>query len=81
MPGGGGGGIDLNKIFFATKPHVPCLDLWLFGSEVVGQISFRSLANSVVAILECALHASEKAEQQEMRTKAFLALVGFGFGG
>lgn len=53
----------------------------MFGSEVVGLISFRPLANSVVAILDCALHASEEAEQQEMRTKAFLALVGLGFGG
>lgn len=53
----------------------------MFGLEVVELISFRPLANSVVAILDCAVHASEKAEQQEMRTEAFLALVGFGFGG
>lgn len=80
MPGAGGGGVDLNKIFFATKTPRSLLG-FVIVSGVVGLISFRHLANSVVAILGWALHASEGAEQQQMRTKAFLALVGFGFGG
>lgn len=82
----GGALVNINKIFCHENP---CS---LFGFVIVWLRSSRTdfiwtpckqrCGQDQTCILECALHASEKAEQQEeMRTVAFLALVGIGFRG
>lgn len=65
------------------KTSVPWLDSRSFGSssrtDFIQTPGRQCCGQDLTHILQCARHAFEKAEQQEMRD-AFLALVGISFG-